>query len=203
MNSPIARIYAVHTGGKEASKANSNVAKGLEFQILLARGARVMLRTNMCIESGLVNGAIGTVWDILFEENQGPPLLPVAVFVEFDTYNGPAIISTKGKRTIPIPPIRQSWDTNTRMRSHLQIPLSLAWAIIVQKSQGLTLSEAVINLGKKEYASGLSFVAVSRVCALKNILFDPFLFERLQRIKQSKRLQERKNEEERLTSMIV
>ncbi|CAG8479437.1 1429_t:CDS:2, partial [Racocetra fulgida] len=105
---PIARIHAVHTGGKEASKADSDVTKGLESQILLAKGAHVMLRTNLCVEAGLVNGVIGTVHDILFEENRGPPFLPIAVFIEFSAYNGPAIVSTEGKRIILIPPIRRS-----------------------------------------------------------------------------------------------
>ncbi|CAG8650540.1 20725_t:CDS:2 [Cetraspora pellucida] len=194
LNSPIARIHAVHTSGNEAFKADSDIAKGLESQILLAKGTRVMLRVNLCMETGLVNGAMGTIHDILFEENQGPPALPIAVFVEFDAYNGPMIISMDSKRTIPIPPIRRSWDTNTGNYSRLQIPLSLAWAVTVHKSQGLTLTNARISLGKKEYSCGLSFVAISRVCALKDILFDSFSFQRLQKIKQSKRMQERKNE---------
>ena len=92
---------------------------------------------------------------------------------------------------------------NTGPCSRLQIPVSLSWAITIHKSQGLTLTKAVIDIGKKEYASGLSFVVVSRVCALENILFKPFSFERLQRIKNSKRMQERKVEEIRLISMIV
>ena len=87
--------------------------------------------------------------------------------------------------------------------SRLQIPVCLAWAITVHKSQGLTLPKAVIDLGKKEYAAGLSFVAISRVGALKNILFKPFSFDRLQRIQSCKRLQERKEEENRLISMIL
>ncbi|CAG8641197.1 7999_t:CDS:2 [Cetraspora pellucida] len=203
LNSPIARIHAVHTGGNEASKADSDVAKGLESQILLARGTRVMLRANLYVEVGLVNGAMGTVHDILFEENQGPPALPIAIFVEFDAYNSLAIISTDDKRTIPIPPIRRSWDTNTGTYSRLQIPLSLVWAIMVHKSQGLTLTNARISLGKKEYACGLSFVAISHVRALKDILFNPFSLQRLQKIRQSKRMQERKNEENQLISMIT
>ena len=45
--------------------------------------------------------------------------------------------------------------------SQLQIPISLAWTITIHKSQGLTLPKAIIDLDKKKYASGLSFVAVS------------------------------------------
>jgi ATP-dependent exoDNAse (exonuclease V) alpha subunit len=72
----------------------------------------------------------------------------------------------------------------------------------VHKSQGLTLKKAVIDLEKKEFAAGLSFVAISRVPTLKNILFSPFSFERLQRIKNCTRLHERIAEENRLISMI-
>ena len=37
---------------------------------------------------GLVDGSMGTVKEILFE-NQGPPALPAAVFIKFEKYNGP------------------------------------------------------------------------------------------------------------------
>src|SRR5204862_3831399 len=114
LNAPIARIRAVHTGGNEASKANSDLAKGLESQILLSRGARVMFRANLCVGSGLVNVSIGVVDSILFEENQGPPSLPIAVLVEFNNYNGSTIISAEGKKVVPITTIRRSWVKNTR-----------------------------------------------------------------------------------------
>jgi hypothetical protein len=67
--------------------------------------------------------------------------------------------------------------------SHMQIPISLAWAITVHKSQGITLKNAVVEIGKEEYAAGLIFVAISRVCSLKNILIGSFSFKRLKRIK--------------------
>ena len=47
LNRPIAKISAVHTGGREAKRANSDVAKGLEAQILLAKGCHVMLTSNL------------------------------------------------------------------------------------------------------------------------------------------------------------
>jgi len=72
----------------------------------------------------------------------------------------------------------------------------------VHKSQGLTLQKAVIDIGSKEFTASLSFVTVSQIYSIRDILFKPFDFERLQRIKDCKRLGERKDEEERLAFMI-
>ena len=139
-NAPVAKILAVHTGGNEAKRADSDVAHGIEAKLLLARGARIMLTTNLWTEAGLVNGAMGTVQDILFGEDQGPPSVPVAVFVSFDNYEGPTITSLEGTRVVPIAPIRHTWEGKSRVLcSCLQIPVHLSWAITVHKSQGLTL----------------------------------------------------------------
>ena len=202
MNCPVTRINAVHTGGSEARKADSDTAKGLEAHLLLAKGAKVMLRINLWTEVGLVNGSVGTIQGIMFEEGQGPPSLPIAVLVEFEGYNGPAIITAEGNKIVPIAPIRHTWTGKNGTCTRLQVPICLAWAITVHKSQGLTLQKAVIDLGEREYAAGLSFVAISRVCALRNVAFKPFSFERLSRVKTCKRLNERMAEERRLISMI-
>jgi len=59
-----------------------------------------------------------------------------------------------------------------------------------------------MNLKKKEYAARLSFIIISWVSALQNILFKLFLFERFQYIKTCKKLQERLAKERRLISII-
>ena len=71
----------------------------------------------------------------------------------------------------------------------------------IQKSQGKTLSTAVIDLGKAERAAGCSFVALSRVCSLDNVVLQPLSFQRLQAIAKSKQLQRRLREEERLQQL--
>ena len=56
----------------------------------------------------------------------------------------------------------------------------MAWAITIHKSQGVTLEEATIELGPKDFRAGLSFVAISRVKTLSGLAFhSPFPISRL------------------------
>ena len=191
---PIATIKAIHTG-PNADKASSDDASGLDPVICLAHGARVMLIANLWVNMGLVNGAMGTVQAICYLSGKAPPDLPVAVMVHFDTYSGPTVPDG----TVPITPIRRSWSTSGAQCSRLQLPLRLAWAVTIHKSQGLTLDKAVVDIGKKEFSSGLTFVACSRVRHLSDLLFDPpFPFQRVANLAKSKRLQERLLEDARL-----
>lgn len=77
---PIATVKAVHTG-KNASKCSPDDAGGLESIICLAHGARVMLTTNLWVETGLVNGSRGTVVAICYKNGDHSPNLPIAVTV--------------------------------------------------------------------------------------------------------------------------
>ncbi|EXX77518.1 hypothetical protein RirG_023030 [Rhizophagus irregularis DAOM 197198w] len=94
---------AVHTGENEAKKASSDVAKELEPQLLLAKGARVMLTANLWTKGGLVNGLIRIVHDILFK-NQSPPSLPAAVFVKFKAATSVGVITRIGE-SVSVPAI--------------------------------------------------------------------------------------------------
>ena len=58
-------------------------------------------------QAGLVNGSMETIQDILFEE-QGPPSLPVAVFISFEKYKGPTILNSEGIKVVPIVPIKRT-----------------------------------------------------------------------------------------------
>ena len=61
----------------------------------------MLMIANLWVEAGLVNGSMGTIREIVFEENQGSPSLSNAVLIEFDNYTGPAITTTEGKKTCP------------------------------------------------------------------------------------------------------
>ena len=97
-----------------------------------------------------------------------------------DGYVGRPSVPISGEHLIPILPRTQQWNHNGRICSRRQIPLASAFAIIIHKSQGLTLDKAVVNLDTKRIVSNLTYVALSRVrhpnsLALKGIaLFDRF-----------------------------
>ncbi|PKY30575.1 hypothetical protein RhiirB3_486722 [Rhizophagus irregularis] len=111
LNQPVAKIGAVHTGGSEASKADSDTAKDLDSGILLARNARIMLTANLWVATGIVNGHTS---------------LPNAILVSFDQYCGPTLTNLDGSAVVPIVLIRRMLESKSGVCSRLQFPLSLA-----------------------------------------------------------------------------
>ena len=61
----------------------------LDMVVLLVVGQQVMLTTNLWVEAGLVNGALGKVVSILYNTAATPPMLPLFVVVDFVNYKGP------------------------------------------------------------------------------------------------------------------
>ena len=172
---PVAMLKAVHNG-PGAFKATSEEAGGLYPVICIAQDAKVMLCANLWVDVGLVNGARGTIVAICYENGHSPPDLPVAVMVRFDCYSGP----TPSDGSVPNCPLRRTWFASNNQCSRLQVPLKLAWAVTIHKSQGMTLDKAVIDVGRKEFSSGLTFVACSRVRHMCDLLFvPPFPFQRV------------------------
>ena len=116
-----------------------------------------MLTSNLWIEVGLVNGALGYIRKIVYKQGSAPLELPTYVMVEFDGYLG-LPFKDHNPKIIPIPPIQKG--------RILQLPLRLAWALTIHKSQGLTLPKATIDIGPRERAR-LTFVVVS--CVISNV----------------------------------
>lgn len=83
-------------------------------------------------------------------------------------------------------------------------PLIVAWSVTIHKSQGLPLTRAVVNIGMRELAVGSTYVALSRVRNLSDLMFDPgFNYERLMKIKKSKLLRLRLIEEQNLLQKLL
>ena len=144
---------------------------GLDTTMILAEGARVMLRMNLWDKAGLVNGAMGTVHKIIYRDDM-PPGLPYCVLVKFDDYTGPSILENDPK-IVPIQPYTARWSKGTKMMFRTQLPIKLAWAITIHKSQGATYEKCVVHISKKPRQAELPFVAFSRIKSLDGLLVIP------------------------------
>ena len=115
----------------------------------LKKGAKVMFVKNN-YEKGYLNGSMGEV-------------------VRFDKEGIPLVRLTNGLDLKAEP---EEWrvedETGKLLVSYTQVPLRLAWAITVHKSQGMTLDSAVMDLGKT-FERGQGYVALSRVKSLEGL----------------------------------
>ena len=132
LTSSIARINAINSSAKAAS-ATSDDAGGLQPVVFMAKGAKVMLTSNLRQQAGLYNGTRGTVDNILYAEGQKPPSVPIAITVDFPDYNGPSFFPNKPK-CIPIPPIVHEWHDSSNTLSTQQLPLRLNYAMTIHTS---------------------------------------------------------------------
>jgi len=117
--------------------------------LYLKIGACVMFTKNDQ-KNGFINGTLGTVVGYDIETN-----LPIV-----QIKNGKKIIVSSAEWTV---------EENGKIKGSItQIPLRLAWAITVHKSQGVSLDEAVIDLSKV-FEFGQGYVALSRVRRLSGV----------------------------------
>lgn len=144
-----AESYKMNSEGPEGLVAA--LKKGcLSPEILdLKRKASVMFTKNNP-RLGFVNGTLGTI-------------------VDFDADTKMPIVLTRKGDYIHVEPMQWSVEENGRVRASItQVPLRLAWAITVHKSQGMSLDEAVMDLSQVfEYGQG--YVALSRVRRLSGL----------------------------------
>ena len=101
----------------------------------------------------------------------------------------PVIKTRSGEKIKAIPVAWRREDDGKVLAEITQVPLRLAWAITVHKSQGMTLDEAEIDLGRS-FVAGQGYVALSRVRGLEGLYLQSFNQTALQ-IDQSVALQDR------------
>ncbi|KAM4055604.1 PIF1-like helicase [Hirsutella rhossiliensis] len=176
LNAPAIQVEAKNQG-KGAGRAPSDNAGNLSNKFPIAKGARVMLTTNLWQPAGLVNGAQGTVYDIAWNAGAEPLEDPPAVImVDFDSYDGPPYLTTnEGRKISPILPVRRDFLVGNETCARTQFPLMVAFAITVHKCQSLTKDQIVTDLATRDFQAGISYVAVSRVTSLQGLLLEaPF-----------------------------
>jgi ATP-dependent DNA helicase PIF1 len=141
--------YEMVTTGKESYVETLKRSCLALETLVLKKGALVMcIKNNQ--EKRYANGTLGTVID--FEKDTHYP-----------------VVNLHSGRTITMTP--ETWelrDGDKKRASITQIPLRLAWAITVHKSQGMTLDAARVDL-RRAFVEGMGYVALSRVRNLQTL----------------------------------
>ncbi len=142
------KLFIMQTKGqalKVESLTKSVLAPG---QLELKNGAEVMFVANN-FAAGFVNGSRGRV--IGFKE--GMPLVE--------------LLATG--RTVRVEPHTWTLTEDDKKRAEVsQLPLRLAWAITIHKSQGMSLDAAEIDLSRS-FTPGMGYVALSRVRSIDGV----------------------------------
>ncbi len=93
----------------------------------------------------------------------------LGVVTGYEEFSGYPIVKTKGGHSIVVAPMDWSVEENGKIRAQItQIPLRLAWAITVHKSQGMSMDAAVMDLSQV-FEFGQGYVALSRVRRLSGL----------------------------------
>lgn len=140
---------------KASTKGNAKILETFKKSVQapelveLKKGAKVMFVKNNP-DGGYINGTLGEVIDY---SDVGFPLVKLL--------DGKTIIAEQDSWSVED-------DKGKSLATYNQVPLRLAWAITVHKSQGMTLDAAEIDLSKT-FEKGQGYVALSRLKNLKNL----------------------------------
>lgn len=124
--------------------------------LTLKKGLKVMLTRNDSLNN-LVNGSVGVITDF---------------------QNGIPVVNFSG---VVIPILKATWQldiSEKTVATAVQIPLIMAYACSIHKTQGLTFDEATIDL-KNAFCNHQVYVALSRVKSLQGLSLKNFNISRV------------------------
>ena len=163
----------------ESASLNRRDTGGLETNLKLKIGCRIMITRNIDTSDGLSNGAVGTL--IEFQTFQGEVSMLIIEFddtrIGFNTKTKTGFLRKKG---VPVKKVTITYPHPSRRQVQMQrkqFPVALAWGCTIHKSQGLTLDTVVVDFVKQPHQSfqpGQGYVALSRVRSMETLYVKNF-----------------------------
>lgn len=129
-------------------------------------GAQVMMTKNTYQKDGVINGSLGRV--VAFSGRKNYPVVDFAGGVKI----------TVSPEDWLIEKFDQEKQVMIAEAGVSQIPLNLAWAITIHKSQGLTLDKILCDLSDV-FSPGQAYVALSRCRSLDGVFIEKINFNKI------------------------
>ena len=143
------RFFKAKTSGDKALIKTLKKTVLTQNEMQLRIGAKVMFVKNNP-DKDYINGTLGEV-------------------IDYSSIGFPVVKTIDNKKIIAS---TEEWSINDEggktLASYIQIPLRLAWAITIHKSQGMTLDAAELDLGKT-FERGQGYVALSRLRSIERL----------------------------------
>lgn len=143
-----------------------NKARASPMKLHLAVGAQVLLTKNLDVSGGWCNGSSGIVVEFVPDpkqqsESKNPILYPV-------------VQSLRGEKRIVLSELSSIEDKNEVYATDLQVPLLLAWAITIHKSQGLNMDCVSLSLNREIREYGLGYTGLSRCRTIEGLYISEY-----------------------------
>ncbi|KAE8746719.1 hypothetical protein FOCC_FOCC006582 [Frankliniella occidentalis] len=133
---PVLKITAQHNC-QAAAKSSDDDAEGLSKEFFLAKGCKIMLKHNLWLDKGLVNGALGVVENIIVTDDGS---FPSVIMCKFPKYSGPCL--SPEENIVPFAALTKTSISKSRVScTRIQFLIVVAYACSKYKSQGLTLEK--------------------------------------------------------------
>lgn len=180
-------VYSGYRNASQLASARTKINKmsvvetgGLPYLLRLAVGTPYMITTNVDVEDGIVNGAIGELKYVEHTEDdfQQPT---IRIWIKFENNSigkalriksRPIIYSKPGVLNVDWTPISRR-SASIKLSSNItckriQFPVVNASALTIHKSQGGTFSEIVYDYDKGQEQQ-LVYVGLSRVTSIEGL----------------------------------
>ena len=143
------RTFQMMSKGREGLVATLKKGCLSPENLELKVGASVIFTKNNP-RAGFINGTLGQI-------------------VDFEGFGNLPVVKTRSGRRIVAEPMDWAMEDGGKVLAKVtQVPLRLAWAITVHKSQGMSLDAAVMDLSAV-FEFGQGYVALSRVRSLEGL----------------------------------
>ena len=130
-----------------------------DMQLRLKENAQIMFIKNDPA-GNYYNGKIATVSRILNDQ----------IYVYLPEKNTEILVQTETWKNIKYTLNKETGQVlEEELGVFVQYPLTLAWAVTIHKSQGLTFDKAIVDIGSS-FAAGQTYVALSRCTSLEGIV---------------------------------